>query len=215
MGSHIQLYSQVKVRMSDIKLTYFNGVGRAETCRLILAYAGVRYTDQRLTIDQFVGIKDKLPYGQLPVLKIEGESIAQSTAIARMLADKYGLSGRTNLEKAQADEIVDAINDIRDPFRKAIRDKDEEKLNEIISETIPKTMAKLEARLVERGGQFFAGNKLSWADLHMFRFVDEVWLFKSDLKILDDVPHIKNLMDRIEAEPNIAKWLQSRPSTPW
>ena len=37
--------------MSDIKLSYFNARGRAETARLILAHAGVRYIDQRLTED--------------------------------------------------------------------------------------------------------------------------------------------------------------------
>ena len=85
--------------MSDIKLTYFNATGVAETSRLILAHAGeilvdllmnvsmiisgVRYTDQRLTSDQFAGVKTKLPYGQLPIAKMDGEFIAQSSAIAR------------------------------------------------------------------------------------------------------------------------------------
>ena len=35
--------------MSDIKLTYFNARGRAETSRLILAYAGKQYIDERIT----------------------------------------------------------------------------------------------------------------------------------------------------------------------
>ena len=45
--------------------------------------SGVRYTDQRLTDDQFAGVKNRLPYGQLPIAKVDGEFIAQSTAIAR------------------------------------------------------------------------------------------------------------------------------------
>ena len=34
--------------MSNIKLTYFNGRGRAETARLILAYGGKDYEDRRV-----------------------------------------------------------------------------------------------------------------------------------------------------------------------
>lgn len=34
--------------MSDYKLTYFNGKGRAEITRLIFAAAGQKYTDERL-----------------------------------------------------------------------------------------------------------------------------------------------------------------------
>ena len=43
----------------------------------------MRYTDQRLTSDQFADVRDKLPYGQLPVAKIDGVNVSQSMAIAR------------------------------------------------------------------------------------------------------------------------------------
>ena len=45
--------------------------------------SGVRYTDQRLTSEQFLAVKDKLPFGQLPVAKINGVVVYQSMAIAR------------------------------------------------------------------------------------------------------------------------------------
>ena len=38
---------------------------------------------------------------QVPLLTYEGEQLCQSIAIARFLANQYGLSGRTSLEKAQ------------------------------------------------------------------------------------------------------------------
>ena len=44
------------------------------------------------------------------------------------------------------------------------------------------SQAKLEARLVERGGQFFAGNHLTWADLHVFKFLDELRI-ANDIKV--------------------------------
>ena len=36
------------------------------------------------------------------------------------------------------------------------------------------SFARLEARLAERGGQFFAGNALTWADMQLLFYVDFV-----------------------------------------
>ena len=71
--------------------------------------------------------------------------------------------------------------------------------------------ARLEDRLEQRGGQFFVGNNLTWADLHLFAGIDIIRA--DDLELLDKCPKIKNLIERIETEPNISKWLQSRPKT--
>jgi len=201
--------------MSDIKLSYFNARGRAETARLILAHAGVRYIDQRLTTEQFASVKSRLPYGQLPSLKYEGEVICTSLAIARFLASQFGLVGDNNLQAAQADEIVDCVNDIVNKGSKARFETNEEKkielMKELISELIPSTLGRLESRLKERGGQFFAGNKLTWADLHVFAFLDKLRLDNAEL--LDGFPTVKNLIERVEQMPNISRWLKSRPSS--
>jgi len=36
--------------MTEIKLTHYNAKGKAETCRLILAHAGKKYEDKRITV---------------------------------------------------------------------------------------------------------------------------------------------------------------------
>ena len=118
--------------MSDIKLVYFNVKGRAETARLVLAYAGVQYEDKRiegggwdfdffkkrLFLNQFISaemaaLKPTLPFGQLPVLEYKGTTICQSMTIARFLANEFGLAGDTPIEKAQVDEVVDSISDFQ------------------------------------------------------------------------------------------------------
>ena len=58
-------------------------------------------------------LKPSLPFGQLPVLEIDGVTIGQSMAIARFLANEYGIAGSSNLVKAQVDEVVDVINDVQ------------------------------------------------------------------------------------------------------
>ena len=54
-------------------------------------------------------------------------------------------------------------------------------MKELISELIPSTLGRLESRLKERGGQFFAGNKLTWADLHVFAFFDKLRLDNAEV----------------------------------
>jgi len=259
--------------MSEIKLTYFNVQARAETARLILAHAGVRYTDQRLTIEDFTAVKPKIPFGQLPTLKYNGELICQSMAIARLLANEYGLAGKNNLENAQADEIVDAVNDLFNARVALRKENDEDKKSsmtkKLLEETLPTGLvctksknckkcrnaeyeanyyvvrglvmlpifwtnvtqaqshllvpirctkleeiifkAQLESRLVERGGQYFVGNNLTWADLHIHFLVSVVR--ENHAQLLDGCPKIKNLVERIEELPNISKWLKSRPES--
>ena len=69
--------------MADIKLTYFDLKGRAEISRLILSYSGARFTDERLTGEQFGALKSRLAYGQMPVLSYKGQTLYQSITIAR------------------------------------------------------------------------------------------------------------------------------------
>lgn len=60
----------------------------------------------------------------------------------RFLATEFGIAGRTNVEKAQVNEVVDAINDLHTAVVSAILfEKDEkakeEKKKKLYSETIP------------------------------------------------------------------------------
>ena len=47
-----------------------------------------------------------------------------------------------------------------------------EKMKKVGEETIPNNLANLEKTLEKRGGQFLAGNCLTWAELHFLQLVD-------------------------------------------
>ena len=49
----------------------------------------------------------------LPVLEYDGKKLSQSITIARFLAKEFGIAGKTHLEQAQADMIVDCIVDVQ------------------------------------------------------------------------------------------------------
>ena len=46
------------------------------------------------------------------------------------------------------------------------------KMKKALEETVPAGLGNLEKVLSSRGGQFFAGNALTWAELHFLQFVD-------------------------------------------
>jgi len=72
--------------------------------------------------------------------------------------------------------------------------------------------ANLEKKLVSRGGQYFVGNNLTWADLAVFQFCTDGFGGKPP-KNLDNCPKIANLCQRIAEIPNIKNWRSSRPVT--
>ena len=150
---------------NKIKLTYFNGRGRAEVSRLMLAHKGVEYEDCRLTGEQWGELKPKTPFGGLPLLQYNGLELAQSITIARFLARELNLSGKTRMEEAQVDMVVDCVVDLFGALLKAVFEKDETKKAELMEkmqkETVPTAMCNLEAILAKNGGKYMVGNDVS------------------------------------------------------
>ncbi len=46
------------------------------------------------------------------MLEIDGEVIAQSFTVARLLARRYGLAGNGDIEQAKVDMIVEGFGDV-------------------------------------------------------------------------------------------------------
>merc|ERR1739844_802286 len=104
-------FSAHKHIIKKILKMYFGARGRGELSRFILAYAGRDFEDNRIQFSEWPALKPKTPCGGLPLLNVDGTIIAQSVAIARYLARECKLDGKSSLEKAQADMIVDCVTD--------------------------------------------------------------------------------------------------------
>ena len=52
-GEYQSALALIATTMPNIKLTYFNGKGRGETARLILAYGGMHYEDRRVSFGKY------------------------------------------------------------------------------------------------------------------------------------------------------------------
>lgn len=78
--------------MSNVVLTYFPMPARAEGIKLALALAGIPYTFkpvQNWPEEKVEGLKTGLlPFGQVPLLQIDGLNIVQSMAILNYISRK-------------------------------------------------------------------------------------------------------------------------------
>merc|ERR1711872_71476 len=79
-----------------------------EPCRLLLAYGGLKYEDERIPppwdpASTWGTLKPSTPFGQLPLLQWGDEVICQSMACARFIAREVGLVGNNNMESGQVE----------------------------------------------------------------------------------------------------------------
>lgn len=205
-------------RMSQYKLTYFNGRGRAEIIRLVFAAAGVAYEDHRIEKDQWPALKPSAPFGQVPFLEVDGLKLSQSNAIARLLARRFKLAGKTDLDQARADMLADCYDDTVKPAMAYFFEQDETKKaaarKKFLEEQLPASLDSLEKLLKEnKGGDgYFVGDDLTWADLGLIVLVGWLKLAGAEDPV-GKYPKLHALHDRVEKLPKIAEWLAKRPQT--
>lgn len=102
----------------NIILKYFPIAGRAEPIRLALALGKVQFYDQRISGQEWeVKHKPQMPYGQLPVLVVDGKMICQTKAILRYVGKIAKYNGTALYPKdvfaaAKVDELLDAFDDL-------------------------------------------------------------------------------------------------------
>jgi glutathione S-transferase len=206
--------------MSGYKLTYFDGRGRGEIVRLVLTAAGAPFEDHRISREDFLKAKPTLPFGQVPIFEFEGVKLCQSLTIARYLARKYNLAGKTEVEQAQVDMILDCIEDAlrpvpvffrfeQDPVKKA------ELKKKYIEEQLPEFLQKIEKLLESNNGGngYFVGNELTWADLYLVRAQGSLELQVGVPTALSSAPKLNALFNRVIALPKIAAYRAKLPVT--
>ncbi len=55
-----------------------------------------------------------MKWGKLPVLEFDGgHKIYSSTAISRLLAKRFGLAGKNEIDATKCDELVEVCQDLR------------------------------------------------------------------------------------------------------
>ncbi len=191
--------------------------GRAEVSRLICEEAQIPYKNDFVSGEEWAKLKIKTPFGQLPLLTQEEDpnfALAQSMTIARYLAHVGNLTPKDLKLSAYCDMLVDAVADFRGSFYKASfspnRDHD---LKDFAETKLKDFLQRYDAFLQKSPSSphFFVGTSLSWADIVIFDFLDEV----SSVKAFDYIkwdemyPKLKQFKSEIEERPALKAYLHS------
>lgn len=181
--------------MTQIALTYFDIDGsRGETARLALKIGGIPFEDNRIPFKSWPAIKAEMPFQAMPVLDVDGERISQGNAINRYVGRLAKLYPADPWQAALCDEVMDAVEDIMPQIDQTIDipDGPEKKAarQRLADGPISLYLSRFESMLAQRGGKYFADDRLTVADLKMF-----VWIRYLRSGMLDYVA--KDLADRL------------------
>ncbi len=208
--------------MPTLKLTYFDfDGGRGESIRLALAMGGIPFEDDRFGFDQWPDQQAAAPLHQVPVMEVDGEVITQSNAMNRYVGKLSGLYPDDALEALHCDETMAAVEDVLGKIVTTFGIEDDEemrKAREALTEgPLTLYLGWFGNMLAHRGGRYFAGDRLSVADLKVF-----VWIRSLNAGLLDYVPIdlverlAPNLMEhcqRVEEHPKIQAYYQERAAS--
>lgn len=202
--------------MPSYKLIYFPIRGRAEHLRLMFVYAKVPFEDVRITKDEWEKLKPTTPWGQVPVLEIDGVMVEQSLPLARHLAKQFGLDGKDDMERLQADVFVAHLDDLKNQFGTMLREQDPEKKTAILKnlqkDVFPVFFEKLEKRVAKNG--FSVSKSILWSDILLSALLDALMI----KNILGDdfatkYPNLMRVKDTVFGTPEVKAYLAKRPHT--
>ncbi len=180
--------------MARLKLTYFDfHGGRGEPARLALAIGGIEFEDDRIPLPEWPRRKAGTPFGAVPVLDVDGQIVTQSNGINRYVGRLTDLYPADPWQAALCDEAMDAVEDITHKVVATFDLPEAEKKakrQELVEGPLRLYLTRLEERLDAQGGLYFAGKRLSVADLKVF-----VWIAHLKSGKLDHIP--TDLPDRV------------------
>ncbi|EFN62036.1 Glutathione S-transferase [Camponotus floridanus] len=198
--------------MPSYKLTYFPVKALGEPIRFLFTYGGTEFIDNRFNEEDWPKIKPTTPFGQVPMLEVDGKKVAQSTAISRYLAKQYGLAGKDDWEALEIDSTVDTIHDLRANIAAYQYENNETAKEEKLKrakEIVPYYLERLDAQVGKNGG-YFVGGALSWADFVFVGVLDYLnYMMKEN--IIEKYDNLKQLKQKVEEIPAIKSWIEKRP----
>ncbi|MDH3989394.1 MAG: glutathione S-transferase family protein [Gammaproteobacteria bacterium] len=204
--------------MSTYKLTYFDfDGGRGEPVRIAFHMAGIDFEDKRITFSEFGELRKDWRFNAVPVLEIDGAAVTQSNAMCRFVGKMAGLYPADSLQALYCDEAMGAIEDLSNRIVQTFGlEGDELKLarEKLADGWLAVFLRGLNELLVRGGGEYFADDQLTIADLKVF--VLTRWLTSGSLDHIPTdlvqrlAPALVDHQDRVERDPRVAAYYASR-----
>ena len=206
----------------DIKIIYFDlPFWRAEISRLPLFIANIDFEDFRPSDDEWDYAKQngkmkdgtKIPFSELPVLSINGESVAQTMAIARICGKLGGMYPEDIVEAGKVDQIVVAVENINALLSPSMKESDPTKKKamrkELTSNELPKYFGYLQDILDANNSGWFVGENMTIADLAVWSLLG--WIASG---VIDDISAevirpfngLVGLYNEINKNPRVREW---------
>lgn len=200
--------------MPQLKLSYFDmHGGRGEPARLALAIGGIAFEDHRFTFAEFADVRKATPFGQVPVLYVDGALVTQSDAILRYAGKLAGLYPTDPVQALLCDEVAYVVEEANVKLGPTFRMTGEEQKAArlaLVNGSMPVYLAWLQSKLVAQGGQYFADKRLTVADLKVFvdvRGLNSGRLDHVPTDLVEKVAPLLNAhMQRIAATPAVAQY---------
>jgi glutathione S-transferase len=199
------------------KLTYFDiDGGRAEPIRIAFHAAGIDFEDDRLSFPEFMQMRGDTRFNSVPVLEIDGAAVTQSSALSRYVGKMAGLYPTDDLQALYCDEALEAIEDILHYLVPTFGLEGEElkTAREKLVDGWLSVYVKGLGELLARGGNYFADNRLTVADLKVFVLVR--WLRSGSLDHIPAdlverlAPGLVAHQERVESDPVVTAYYASR-----
>lgn len=201
--------------MSSFKVIYFPGRGRAEATRLALAFNGVEFEDVRMPPGElFATWKSKAPFGQFPLLEVDGKYLGQSGAQLRYVARNTGggkLVPADPFDVAVAGSLVDQAADVAGAVYGVVYGPGDEEAKtkgkaDLLATKLPKMLDGVTALLGDK--PFFFGAEPSFADLAVFAIFEAT--IKYGIDVATAFPALAKHTERVAALPQLAAYFARR-----
>ncbi len=204
--------------MAKIKLNYFDfDGGRGEPARLALHMGGIAFEDHRIAGKDWAAFRDNAPFLALPTLEVDGQVVSQSNSINRYVGKLTGLYPEDDWQAFLCDEVMDAVEDIGTRIDQTIdlaADAKKQMREELQTGALKRYLEQFQTKLSAAGGQYFAGRKLTVADLKVAMLVR--WLRSGVLdfipkQLVDTVaPLLVEHFERVMSHPKIVEYYKAR-----
>jgi glutathione S-transferase len=163
--------------MPNYQLTYFDmDGGRANPIRIAFHAAGIEFEDVRISFSEFMQARAGYRFNCVPVLRIDDVVVTQSNALCRYVGKLANLYPEDDLQAMYCDEAMGAIEDLLHHIVHTLGlEGDELKAaREKLADGWIKVILKGLDELLERGGDYFADNRLTVADLKVVAITESL-----------------------------------------
>ncbi|GMT21603.1 hypothetical protein PFISCL1PPCAC_12904, partial [Pristionchus fissidentatus] len=205
--------------MPAYKLVYFDVRGLGEVSRLLFHASKTPFEDYEVALngDEWTTLKQKTPFGKMPVLYVDGKPLAQSFAIARYLAREFGFAGNSPFECALVDALGDQFKDYwveMFPFfavGAGLKEGDQKALQKEVGEPARDTFFTMLERVAKENGSngHLVGDSLTWIDLAIADHIITLQNFSAGF--VDAFPTVLAVREKAMNDPRLKEYLDSRP----